>query len=63
LESYKNSINWFSNATPNNKHSLTFDIKTNCRIFKEHIRASWLACHEAFLPEVPRERGMIHDTL
>ena len=45
LESY-HSINWFSNATPNTKLSLMFDIKTNCRIFKEHTRASWLACHE-----------------
>jgi hypothetical protein len=40
LESYKNSINWFSNATPNLKLSLKSDIKTNCRIFKEHIRVS-----------------------
>jgi len=34
------SINWFSNATPNTELSLMFDIKTNCRIFKEHIRVS-----------------------
>jgi len=38
LESY-HSINWFSNATPNTELALMFDIKTNCRIFKEHIRA------------------------
>src|SRR6202022_1442678 len=40
------SINWFSNATPNTELALMFDIKTNCRIFKEHTRArapmSWL---------------------
>src|SRR5260221_4257106 len=34
------SINWFSNATPNTELALMFDIKTNCRIFKEHIRVS-----------------------
>ena len=34
------SINWFSNATPNTELALMFDIKTNCRIFKEHTRVS-----------------------
>ena len=42
LESYKNTINWFSNATshPQIEMYLRLSVKTNCRIFKEHIRAS-----------------------
>jgi hypothetical protein len=40
LESY-HSINWFSNATSQSidkKMYLCLSVKTNCRIFKEHIR-------------------------